>query len=242
MDFKENQQINTNTSSNAPPNQGSKESPQPTSQTVSSLSTSQEQFKRNVAYKLRIGDILQGSPVFEMDRLKNITLNEKQVVRVNLIANVIEKFIQDDEKKFGSVTLDDASGQIKLKVFGDEIEKFSQLNQGDTILAIGMLRSWQEEIYITPEIIKKKDPQFLLVRKLEVEAEAPKQIDKAQLTQLKDKILEMVKTADQDGGIDIDKIILELKEPPETINSEIKKLLEDGVAYEPRPGKLRYLG
>jgi len=29
---------------------------------------------------------------------------------------------------------------------------------------------------------------------------------------------------------------------PNEINSEIKKLLEDGIAYEPRPGKLRYLG
>ena len=52
----------------------------------------------------------------------------------------------------------------------------------------------------------------------------------------------MVKEAEKDGGVDIDKLILELKEHPEVINQEIKKLLEDGTAYEPRPGKLRYLG
>jgi hypothetical protein len=107
---------------------------------------------------------------------------------------------------------------------------------------IGFARSWNNEIYIAPEIIKKKDPAFLLVRKLEIEAEQPKTIDKTQLLALKDKIIEMVKNAEKDGGAEIEKMILELKEPAEIINQEIKKLLEDGVAYEPRPGKLRWLG
>ena len=35
---------------------------------------------------------------------------------------------------------------------------------------------------------------------------------------------------------------MDLHEAPEIINQEIKKLLEEGMAYEPRPGKLRFLG
>ena len=105
-----------------------------------------------------------------------------------------------------------------------------------------MLRYWNNEIYITPEIIKKKDPSFLLVRKLEVESEMPKNPPKETLIELKDKIIDMVKEAEKDGGLDIEKLILELKEHPDVINQEIKKLLEDGVVYEPRPGKLRWLG
>jgi len=202
----------------------------------------QEQLKRNTAYKLRLGDILSGKPVMEADRLKNLEINGKNVVRTNIIANVVDKYIQDGEKKFGSITLDDATGQIKVKVFGDDIEKFSDLNQGDTILVIGMIRSWNNELYITPEIIKKKDPSYLLVRKLESEAEQPKTLDKTQLTELKDKMISLVKEAEKDNGIDIDKLILTLKEPPEVINQEIKRLLEEGIVYEPRPGKLRYLG
>ena len=54
--------------------------------------------------------------------------------------------------------------------------------------------------------------------------------------------VKMVKDAEKDNGIEIEKLILDLKEHPDVINSEIKKLLEDGIAYEPRPGKLRYLG
>ena len=201
-----------------------------------------QQFKRNIAYKLRIGQVLSGKQIIEGDRLQHIELNNKQIIRVNIIANVIDKYIQDGEKKFASITLDDASGQIKVKTFGDDVTKFNPLNQGDTLLVIGLLRYWNNEVYLTPEIIKKKSPQFLLVRKLEAELEAPKQIDSAQLTQLKDRILTIVKEAEKVQGIDIDKIIMDLHEPPAIINSEIKKLLEDGLIYEPRPGKLRYLG
>ncbi len=199
-------------------------------------------YKRNVAYKLRIGQIISGKPVMESEKLKYLDLNSKQIVRANIIANITDKYLQEGEKKFGSITLDDGSGQIKAKTFGDDVDKFTPLQQGDTVLVVGLLRSWNNEVYLTPEIIKNKEPSYLLLRKLEVEAELPKTIDKSQLTQMKDKILTMVKEAETQGGIDIEKIILELKEHPDVINQEIKRLLEDGIAYEPRPGKLRYLG
>ena len=200
------------------------------------------QFKRNIAYKYRIGSILKGKPIIENERLRFLELDNKSVVRVNIIANIVDKFIQEGEKKFASITLDDASGQIKIKTFGEDIKKFSQFNQGDTVLLIGLLRHWNNEIYVTPDIIKKRDPTFLLIRKLELEAEQPAIIPKEKLTQLKDKIIQKIKDAEKEGGIEIEKIILELKEQPSTINQEIKKLLEEGMTYEPRPGKLRYLG
>jgi uncharacterized protein len=209
---------------------------------MNSSQTSEQQFKRHIAFKLRIGQILSGQPNLEADKLKSLTIEGKEVSRVNLIANVTDKFIQDGEKKYASVTMDDASGQIKAKIFGEEIEKLNEINQGDTLLIVGLLRAWNNEVYITPEIMKKKDPRFLLIRKLEVEAEQPKALDKEKVAELKDKILSMVKQSENEGGIAIDKIIMDLKESPDFINKEIKKLLEDGSIYEPRPGKLRYLG
>ncbi len=202
----------------------------------------EQNFKRNIAYKMRVGTILTAKPFLEGERLRFLELEDKQIVRVNLIANITDKYVQDGEKKFASITLDDATGQIKAKTFGEDIEKFSDLNQGDTILVIGLVRSWNNEIYITPEIIKKKEPNYLIIRKLEIDAEQPKKLEKNELNALKDNILGAIRLAEKEGGIDIEKIILELKEPPEIINQEIKKLLEEGLAYEPRPGKLRYLG
>lgn len=199
--------------------------------------------KRNIAYKYRIGALMEGNPVMEGEKLKHVEVNGQEVVRVNLIANVVDKYIQEGEKKFGSITIDDGTGQIKGKVFGEEVEKLEGLNQGDTILAVGLLRSWNNETYLTPEILKKKDPSYLLIRKLEAEKDAPKPVDKEQMAQLKDTILTMIKDAEADGGVDQEKLILDLKEhTPDLIKKEIKKLLEDGIAYEPRPGKIRYLG
>lgn len=202
----------------------------------------EQEFKRNIAYKLKIGDLLAGKQIFDSEKLKLLEIENKQVIRVNLIANVIDKFIQDGEKKFGSVTLDDASGQIKIKTFGDDVQKFNDLLQGDTLQVIGFVRSWNNELYLTPEIIKKKEPAYLLVRKLELDLEKPKVMDKGEMNKLRDALLTEIKKEDNNGGADIEKMILELKSSPETINQEVKKLLEEGLIYEPRPGKLRYLG
>lgn len=203
---------------------------------------SDQEFKRHVAYKIRIGDLLQGRVVMEMERFKALELDNKQVIRVNLIANITDKFIQEGEKKFASITLDDASGQIKLKLFGDDVTKFEPFAQGDTVAVIGLLRSWNNELYITPEIIKKRDPAFLMVRKLEIDKSRPKIVEKTELVKVRDTILEKIKNEDANGGVESEKLVMEIKATPDVINNEIRKLLEEGMVYEPRPGKLRYLG
>ena len=200
-----------------------------------------DEFKRHTAYKLKIGDILTGNHIMDGERLKFVEVNGKNIARVNLIANVVDKFIQDEEKKFASVTLDDASGQIKLKTFGDDIEKLKPFEQGDTVLAIGMVREWNKEVYLTPEIIKKKQPEYLLLRKLENDKQNPQE-SKKEITELKDKLIIIIKREEQNGGADINKLIDELQAKQETVNQEIRKLLEEGTIYEPRPGKVRYLG
>lgn len=202
----------------------------------------EQEFKRHIAFKSRIGDLIEGKPIVEMERFKHLETNNKQLIRVNVIANITDKFIQEGEKKFASITIDDASGQIKLKTFGDDISKFEPFAQGDTILVIGLLRVWNNELYITPEIIKKKDPSYLLIRKLEIDKERPKVLEKSDMSKLRDQILDQVKQNDENGGVDLEQMMLALKASPDSINAEIRKLLEEGMVYEPRPGKLRYLG
>lgn len=201
-----------------------------------------DEFKRHTAYKAKIGDILSGNQIVDGEKLRFVEVNGKNIARVNLIANVVDKYIQDDEKKFASVTLDDATGQIKLKTFGDDIEKLKPFEQGDTVLAIGLVREWNKEVYVTPEIIKKKQPEYLLLRKLEVDLDKPKPADKKEITELKDKMIEIIKREEANGGVEIKKLTEELQAKQDLINQEIRKLLEEGTIYEPRPGKVRYLG
>lgn len=206
----------------------------------------EQSFKRNIAFKLRIGDILVGNPIINQDRFTFLELGNKQIIRVNVIANIIEKYNSEGEKQYSFVTVDDGSGQIKLKAFGDDIEKLKDTTQGQTVLIIGVLRYFNNEVYISPEIVKPIQPEYLLVRKLETEKEKaqnapPVQRDK--IIAVKDNILNLVKNAEPNQGIDIDEIIMKIRDTsPDILNQEIKKMLEEGIIFEPRPGRVRYLG
>lgn len=203
----------------------------------------QEIRKRNIAYKMRIGDVLKGKPMMDEGKFLFLEMGDKKVVRINVLANCVDKYVQEGEKQFASLTIDDASGQMKLKAFGEDIEPLKEILQGDTLQIIGNMREWNGELYMIPEVIKKVDPRWLLVRKLEIQ-NARKEMPAADKgdSSLKEGIMKQIKDAEADGGIDIDSIIMNTEASPDAINDEIKKLLEEGLVYEPRPGRLRYLG
>ena len=204
-----------------------------------------EQIKRNIAYKFKIGDLLIGKPVMDGERFSFLDLGNKKIVRVNLVGNIIDKYENEGERKYIFLTLDDGSGQIKLKSFGDDSERIKNAQQGQTAVVIGTLRYFNNEVYIAPEIIKELDPSYLLVRKLELQSQTPIEVPKEKIVAVKDRVLELIKNSESEGGIESDKIIMNpgLKGvTPEIINQEIQKLLEEGIIFEPRPGKVRWLG
>ncbi|MBI2449214.1 OB-fold nucleic acid binding domain-containing protein [Candidatus Pacearchaeota archaeon] len=200
-----------------------------------------ETIKRNIAYKLRIGSLFHGKSVIESERFRFLEYNSRKIIRVNIIANIVEKYISDD-RRYLAYNIDDASGQIRMKVFGEEeIRKFEQFSQGDTIMIIGNLKSYRNELYIMPEIIKKLDPSYLLVRKLEIENNIEVK-DNNEIRAVRDQIIDIIKNAENQGGVDTEKIVMDMNADPGLINAEIRKILEEGLAYEPRPGRIRYLG
>ncbi len=207
----------------------------------------EQQFKRHTAYKLRVGDILIGKPIMDGERFSFLEFGDKKIVRVNIMGNIVDRYEGGDEgRKYLFLTLDDGSGQIRLKVFSDGYEKFKNIFQGQTVVIIGVLRNWSNETYISPEIIREMDPKYLLLRKLETEKDKTLNagpVEKAQIVAIKDKILELIKNSEENGGIEIEEIIQKFHETPQAIiNQEIQKLLEEGIAFEPRPGKIRWLG
>lgn len=208
--------------------------------------TEEKTFKRNIAYKFRIGDLLLAKPVFDMDKFIFLELGDKKIMRVNIVGSIVDRYESQGDKKYIFFTLDDGSGQIKLRAFGEDSAKFNGVQQGQAVLVIGTLRNFNNETYIIPEIIKETIPRYLLVRKLELEKERTQNtptLQREQIVAIKDKILSLIKEKEDDGGIDSEELILKLREAsPDIINQEIKKLLEEGIVFEPRPGKLRWLG
>lgn len=212
-----------------------------------------EQFKRNVAYKLRIGDLSSASPVLSNEKFSFLEINGNRVVRVNLVGSVVDKYDSEGEKKYSFLTLDDGSGQIKMKAFGDDIDKLKDITHGQTIIVIGSLRYFNDEIYISPEIVKEQNPRYLLLRKIEIEKQRPSAINNPvknnspiqknlPAIDIREKVLEMIKASESSGGIETSALIKSLDQPLDILNQEIKKLLEEGIIFEPRPGKVRWLG
>ena len=108
---------------------------------------------------------------------------------------------------------------------------------------IGVLRNFQDETYVSPEIIREQDPKYLLIRKLEIEKTRSNnpEFAKQQMGAVKDRILGVIKNSDQ--GIEVDQMVTDLRDiSPEIIRQEIQKFIEEGMVFEPRPGMVKYLG
>jgi len=209
----------------------------------------EEKFKRNVAYKLRISDISSGNPVINDERFNFLDLNGKKIIRVNIIGSIVDKYESEGEKNFVFLTLDDGSGQIKLKAFGEEADKLKNITHGQTVIVIGNIRYFNNEIYISPEIVRDSDPKYLLVRKIELEGKnlnpeiKNKEIKSAnENSSIKEKILEAIKNSESNGGIETESLVSNFKEDETKVKEEIQRLLEEGIIFEPLPGKVRWLG
>jgi len=132
----------------------------------------QQVQQRGIAYKAWIGDLLKGNFSFDGERFNFVEIAQKKISRVNIVANVIDKYESENpEKQYAALTLDDASGQIRAKTFGGDTKKFLDINIGNTILVIGQLRYFNNELYVIPEITRQLDEKWLIVRKLELDEE-----------------------------------------------------------------------
>ncbi|HDI06678.1 MAG TPA: hypothetical protein ENF39_01580 [Candidatus Aenigmarchaeota archaeon] len=145
--------------------------------------------ERQVARKIDIktinsGNFVQVERKSEEDRyLPNyIEVNGMKISRVRVLATVIDKFVSEDGN-YATLTLDDTTDTIRCKIFMNsnfsdnisrqnliDLEAINNIEKGDLIDVIGKIREYNEERYIQPEIIVKiEDPNFEVLRKLEIE-------------------------------------------------------------------------
>jgi RPA family protein len=128
--------------------------------------------KRLTAKKVRIKDILNGKyfpgSKEEMKPSYVVTNLGQKISRVNLVATVIDKFLSEDEN-YLSLTIDDGTEAMRVKVFGEKVELLKNIDIGDLIMVIGKLKEYNAEVYVNGEIIKKvDDPNYENLRKLEI--------------------------------------------------------------------------
>lgn len=213
--------------------------------------------KRQVAYKVRINNILKGKYTKEEGEWvpNYIMIGDKKVSRVNLIAVVVSKESLEENSR-QSLLIDDGSGRIQVRSF-EEQNNFDELSIGDIVHIIGRPREYFSEKYIVSEIIKKiENPLWAEVRKLEVggnkdlkEQDAPAEPEisggeegignSKTEDDTNRKVFDMIKEIDEGAGADIQDIITRLEvDGAERI---ITRLLEQGEVFEIKPGRIKVL-
>ena len=217
--------------------------------------------KRNVAYKLWISNLLSGRFVktageFESDYVE---INNYKVSRVNLMGSVIFKY-ESEDKNYLSITLDDGTFSIRLKTWQENTNILRSINQGDLVLVIGKVKQFNEEMYITPEIVKILDnPNLEVLRRLELLNEIgkpislqpentinntddtnEKAIEEMPFSASRQAILNLIESLSNDQGVKIEEVIEKsgLGNEAETILNE---LLKEGEIYQPKPQYLKLL-
>ncbi len=132
--------------------------------------------KRATAAKLAIQDIQDGDLIAnDQGNVVGVETFLGQVSRVNVIATVVDRFqatqerLDDDGKGFATISLDDGTGVIRAKMWGELAAKLADIQVGDLVLVVGRVRSFQGETYINGEVVRRlEDPNWETVRLMEL--------------------------------------------------------------------------
>lgn len=222
--------------------------------------------QRQTAYKLRIGDLIKGE-YFAREGLEPnyIKVGEKEVSRVNVIATVVNDFSNEDGS-YSTMTLDDGSGNIQVRAWKEDVNLISNVKLGDIVMIIGKPKSYNDQIYLIPEIIKKLDnPLWIKLRNLElgkhepIEKEVIKRVNTYSPSEQTPRIVEEMVVEGDNSQNSRQKILnsienLDFKEGAEFsevikvsgVNEKeamiiIDELLKEGEIYQIKAGRLKIL-
>lgn len=205
-----------------------------------------QEFKRQTAFKCNIGDLNKGifvkKPGWESSY---IVTDYGDFSRVNIIAVVVAK-------EENVMTLDDRTGQIQARVF-DKTELIANVSVGDLILLIARPREYNNQKYLTIDLIKKiKDTGWIAYRKKELqlvqkirdvsEIDTNKEatvVESTSTMSSKEKIIALIKELDKGEGANIDDIITfsKIRNAEDIVQDFIMK----GEVFEYKPGKIKLM-
>jgi len=124
--------------------------------------------KRLTAIKTRIKPITSGMFVAQQGFNPSyiITPDGLRLSRVRILGTVVDKFLAEN-RRFAAITLDDGTDTIRAKAF-NSTAVFDFLNLGDILDLVGKIKEYQGEVYLIPEVIINVEPNFEILRELEI--------------------------------------------------------------------------
>jgi len=210
---------------------------------------------RQTAQKIWINELTSGiykaSETIEPNYV--LTTNNKKISRINIIATVISKYINEDGT-YSTLTIDDSSSKTLVKTFKDDAHLITNIEVGDIILIIGKPKLNNNQLFILPEIIKKVNLSWLKLRKFELSEISkanikPQQIEEQSIIEevtnisntSRQKILNLIDKFESEEGVDPFQISKELQLNEREVKTVITELIKEGEIFEVK-GKLKIMG
>lgn len=204
-----------------------------------------EQQKRQTAYKIRIKDLFSGNYIKEEGEWAPtyVLFKDKKISRINLIANVIDKY-ENEDKNYGTIDLDDGTAVVKGKVWKEDVKLIEDIGIGDLVLVIAKVREINNERYLMLEVIKVlKNPAWAEIRKIELdslwgveERKIEEKIVEQPTIKSRQKILSFIENF---GEIGEEELLNKLGLDKEEVLKIVSELIKEGEIYRPTPGCLR---
>lgn len=126
--------------------------------------------KRQTAHKIWISMLHNGKYIKRMGEYEPnyVEHNGKEIGRVNIIGTITSKYNTED-KGYVALTVDDGSASIRIKAWKEDALAIEKYKAGDLVQVVGKPKEYNEEIYISPELVTPlPDPNLELLRKLEL--------------------------------------------------------------------------
>lgn len=200
--------------------------------------------QRWTAYKTTILEILNAT-AHAGEQQEFIDSQKRLLQRVNVIASIIDRV---DTPSFITLIIDDGTGTISLRCF--EIDKVPAIDIGGCVMCIARIREFNNERHLVAEIIKPVQPQWALLRRIELGKVPPMAVQptthsttetahEEAVDSLYITVLEAVVSCDHGPGADFKEILTKVQNP--SAEKALQRLLELGEIFEVKPGKFKVL-
>ncbi len=173
--------------------------------------------ERETALHAWVSELLNGHFVQQQETPSYVELSNGIILHMARLHGIV---VSTEE-----LVIDDGTGSILVRTF----DNHPSVAIGDTVLIIGRVRVYEQQLYILGEIVKKINTAWVKL--------AEKQHPKVK-TDNRPDALAVVRTLDKGEGADYNEVAAHLGTNGEEL---IIHLLATGEIFETRPGKLKVL-
>ena len=207
-----------------------------------------QKIGRHTAYKVWINDIHKSDVKVAEEGFSYLGIGENKVVRMNLFGSVIDKF---SAESYGTIVIDDSSGNIRLRVWSDDLYMVENLEVGELVFVVGRWADYDGERYFRPEIIRKVSVDWALLRRLELNKTygAPSKEEKVDIKEevkeieevppslsAREVVMNLIEKFDELSEEDL---VSKSKVKKEVLDVAVQDLLKEGEIFSPKKGFYR---